>query len=270
MSLTQKHMLQFRWSCRCIFMMVWCWYCKSKLFFESFSQHVIEYLTSILSNWRDLREFWSSRSLQLSFPLCRARYIGNTAHDCEVSERFLLPCRGLPLQPEHPCLWTCSTQRASPDLLNGSLGTISPGISGRSDFTAAMPALPLLPWACQPGEGFSPSLTSLLCWATTDTSSSPPLSPGTLPPKLTGELQVFLFSGGKFHLTLSSGTRTDIRFVGDEVLLSEFNKRGTMKRLQLLSKSTAPITEFICIYKWHISEGSPHPCRCTLLPQKTC
>jgi len=71
-------------------------------------------------------------------------------------------------------------------------------------------------------------------------------------------------------LTLSSGTRTDIRFVDDEVLLSEFNKRGTMKRLQLLSKSTAPITEFICIYKWHISEGSPHPSRCTLLPQKTC
>lgn len=80
----------------------------------------------------------------------------------------------------------------------------------------------------------------------------------------------FLFSGGKFHLTLSSGTRIDIRFVDDEVLLSEFNKRGTMKRLQLLSKSSAPITEFICIYKWHISGGSPHPSRCTVLPQKTC
>lgn len=57
----------------------------------------------------------------------------------------------------------------------------------------------------------------------------------------------FLFSGGKFHLTLSSGTRADIRFVDDEVLLSELNKRGTMKKLQLLSKSTAPITEFISI-----------------------
>lgn len=61
-----------------------------------------------------------------SFPLCRAMYIGNTACDQEVSKRLLLSSHELPLQPQHPCLWTTSTtrqqqQRASPDLLNGTL-----------------------------------------------------------------------------------------------------------------------------------------------------
>lgn len=156
------------------------------------------------------------------------------------------------------------TQRAPPDLLNGTLwgqSALAPQekvISQLLPGCHASPALGLPAWG-----GFSPSLTSLPCWATAPTTSSPPLSLGTLPPKLAGELQGFLSSGGKFHLTLSSGTRTGIRFVDDGVLLSGFSKRGTMKRLQLLSKNPAPIAEFICIYKWHSSEGSPHPWRCT-------
>lgn len=86
-------------------------------------------------------------------------------------------------------------------------------------------------------------LSSPLCWrVATQTHSG---------------ASAFSLSSGKFHLTLSSGTRTGIRFVDDEVLLSEFHERGTRKRLQLLSKSTTPITEFICIYKWHISGTSP-------------
>lgn len=138
--------------------------------------------------------------------------------------------------------------------------------------TSGCPAVPasLAMGLCKPRERSSCFLTFLPCRGTGDTTS-PPLSPGMLPPKLTRQLQgFFLASGGKFPLTLSSGTRTDIRFVDDEVLLSGFNKRGTMKRLQLLSEGAAPITEFIRIYKWHISEGSPHPSRCTPLPQKTC
>lgn len=80
----------------------------------------------------------------------------------------------------------------------------------------------------------------------------------------------FLFSGGKFHLTLSSGAGVDIRFVDAEVLSSEFSKRGTMKRLQLFSYSVGPFSGIICIYKRHISESLTHLNSCAPLCQPMC
>lgn len=252
--------------------MVWCCYCESKLFFKSFCQHVIEYPASVLSNvWLERLKrgkFWSSLPLQLPslsaepgaleiLPMTVRSVRGCSSSAVGSHSSLSIPASG----PPPP--WDSNPR----ELHLNSWMEVSEGNQPwhlrkkwfHSSCLAAMPALPLLPWDCQPGECFSPSLTSMLCWATAATTSSPPLSFGTLPPKLAGELQVFLFSGGKFHLTLSSGTRTDIRFVDDEVLLSEFNRRGTMKRLQPLSKSTTPITKFMCIYKWHSSEGPPHP-----------
>lgn len=231
-----------------------------------------------MPDWREMEErrvsIFSSPPASWTFARCRARYMGNNSYNREVSQRLFLLCSGLPLQPKHPCLLTSSAEGQQPqiaswDLFNGSLwgGGSAPAAQERGDFIAHvwLPCYACISCRvtmCKLGECFSCFLTLLLCRGTGETTSSP-LSLGTLPPNLTRELQVFLFSGGKFHLTLSSGTRTDIRFVDDEVLLSEFNKRGTMKRLQLLSKSTAPIREFIYIYKWHISEGSPHPSKCT-------
>lgn len=141
--------------------------------------------------------------------LCRARYIGNTACNHEVSKRLFLLCSGVPLQPEHTCLLTSSTMRqqpqiASSDLLKGSLrrgGSASAAQEG-DNFIAHVwllccPCLSCRVIMCKPEECFSCFLMLLLCWGPTD-STSPPLSLGMLPPKLTRELQVFCSLVGNF------------------------------------------------------------------------
>lgn len=94
-----------------------------------------------------------------SFPLCRARYTGNTACDHEVSKRFPLPC---PSSHSSLSIPACGPRDSNPKSSTwspqwDSLGTIGPGTSGKSDFTGScLAAMPALPWACQPGEAFHP------------------------------------------------------------------------------------------------------------------
>lgn len=196
--------------------MVWCCYCKSKLSFfwillstchrvsnqEGWLRRIL-----VFSKWlrRDSGEFWSFPPLQLPFlsaepgtleilPVTMRSARGSSCPAMSSHSSLSIPACGPP-----PSTMRQQPQRASPGLLNGTFsGDNQPWHLRKEWFhsscLAAVPALPLLPWDCQPGEHFSPSLTSLLCWATTATPSSPPLSLGTLPPKLAGELQGFFCS----------------------------------------------------------------------------
>lgn len=187
--------------------MVWCCYCKSKPFLKSFSQYGIEAPTSILGNaWleRDKREEFPS-SLPSSFlNLCSLQNQVPWIYCLWPSgqKRLFLLCSRLPLQPEHPCFLTSSTMRQQPqiawlDLLNGSLwgGGSAPAAQEGGDFIAHvwLPCYPCLSChvtVCKPGGRFSCFLTLLLCRGIGD-ATSPPLSLGALPPKLTRQLQFF-------------------------------------------------------------------------------
>lgn len=201
-------MLQLCRRCVYIFTMAWCYYCKSKLFLKPFCQYGIGSPTSIPGKvWlrRDLREKgFYLLPLPASWTCApgRASCIARPAPDHEVNKRLVVLCREphgsltLPRVLFHQSPWDISPNSFiwSPE---GSCQRMtSPAVQEEaiSQPTSGCPAVPasLAMGLCKPRERSSCFLTFLPCRGTGDTTS-PPLSPGMLPPKLTRQLQGFFF-----------------------------------------------------------------------------
>lgn len=95
-----------------------------------------------------------------TFPLSRATYAGNAAHDYKVSKQLTILCGRLPCQPEWPCFESFSARVPSSFLWSlGGEDRISPAAQKGADF-AALASLPSPLSLLEPGEHFSCFLTS--------------------------------------------------------------------------------------------------------------